>query len=241
MATVRTVMEIITDALGLVAHYAAGEPIGADDAALALRRLQDMLAEWALEGITIPHVALQNFTLVASQTIYTVGENGSPTLNTVAPELVTQAFIRVSTADYPVRIITDKQYAILDDKASEGRPERVWINYTSPNVTFYMQPVPDSADEFYFQAVKPFTEPSQLTEQLLNTLGIPRGYHAPIVNNLALELASYFGKQIDQLVVLRANQGKNLVKGLNAMRRAQPAHFELPMSPGSSSGNIYTM
>jgi len=55
-----TAKEVINDALEDVYAKVAGEPIDAEDGAMALRTLNDMMAMWSLKGVNIGFTLLSN-------------------------------------------------------------------------------------------------------------------------------------------------------------------------------------
>jgi len=229
MATARTVTQLLQSALKVLGVYAPGETPAAEDLATAKMALQDLLAEWSDGGLVVPSIVWEAITLVVDQNSYTVGENGSPDLSTVRPEQIIGAFVRDSSNyDYPVTIIGERAYRVITAKSgSSGRPDKLWYNPTAPNGTIYVYLKPSSTDSLYICSIKPFKEPSSLTESLLNTTEIPRNYHNALKWNLALELCAEFGKIPSALMLMRSGQTYNKIISLNAARRVQPAEIEI--------------
>jgi len=128
-----------------------------------------------------------------------------------------------------LEIIGMTAYAELLSKASSStRPTHLWYNASAPNGTVYVWPPPDTTDALYIRGVKPFTEPSTLTQDLLNDTEIPRNYHAPLKWNLAVEIATEYGREPTPFMVLNATKGYNRILGINAARRAQAVSLECP-------------
>jgi len=228
MAVARTVREVIESALRKSGAIAAGETPTAEDMAAGLSVLQDLLAEWVSGGLSIPVTHLQTITLVIARNSYTVGENGAPDLNTVRPEQIPEAFVKAGGYDYPIEIIGERAYQSFFNKTTPGRPEYLWYKPSSPNGTIYVYPTPDTADELWILSIKPFAEPENLTDELLDNLSIPRNYHNPLVWNLAVDLAPEFGLEASPTAVARAVQGYSMIVSLNAARRVQPVSLEIP-------------
>jgi len=234
MATARTVLQLISDALSLAGHYAPGEPIAAEDSDLALRLLQDLLAEWAGQTLTVPCLVLEAITLAAAKNSYSVGEAAGADLSTVRPEQIVGAFVRDSSNhDYSVSIIGERAYRLLEEKtARTGRPEWIWPNYTAPNMTIYTYPTPDAIEALSIQSIKTLTEPTTLVQDLLATVSIPRVYHNALKFNLAVDLAPHYDKQLSPLTVARATQTLRTIKSLNIARRVEAANIEITTSGG---------
>jgi len=230
MATVRTVQEAINRAYGKINISAVGEAIPAEDQAIAVDCFQDMIAEWAIDNLLIPFSTLENFTLVVGQVSYTIGETAGADLDTVRPERINSAFIRVDNQDYPVDIIGERAYNAISLKATAGRPDNLFYNPTAPNGTAKVYPTPNAAEVLYFTGEKPITEPTTVTADMFVTLGYPRNYHNVIIYNLAIELAPEYGKTPAESVIVKAEIGKRKLISLNAARTHEPARSELANS-----------
>ena len=236
MATVRTVRQLIDGALRLVGIYEVGETTRAEDTTRALQVLQDLLAEEA-GSLFVPIIVYQGITLVASQATYTVGENGSPDLNTQRPEQIVGAFVRDSgDVDHPVAIIGEQQYKKIPDKTASGRPEYIWYNPTVPNGIIYCYYVPDAAETLYIDSRKTLPEPTTLTENLLNTTGIARNYHNPLKWMLAMELCGEYGREPSKLIVSKNNSSKTKIIELNMARSVQPVNLEIGVKGFPATG-----
>lgn len=226
MATERTVQQAINTAFHKLGMYKIGEALPAEDNADARRCLQDMLAEWASNQLLIPFSTLESFALTAGTASYTIGETAAD-LDTVRPEQINSAFIRVDSTDYDMDIIGELAYNALALKATTGRPTHFFYNATVPDGTLKVWPTPDAANTLYFSSNKPQTEPTSLTADLMVDYGYPRAYHNIIVYNLAIELAPEYGKTPADSVVVKAEHGKRTLMGLNAARRHEAAVCEL--------------
>lgn len=230
MATARTISDVVYRALRLLHVIRADETPQTADLNTGLSVLQDMMAAWATDGVMIPMAIWEHFTLIPNQSTYTVGEDGTPTLATVRPETVLQAYLLDSAGyTHPIEIISENEYAgILDKSLTNEFPTSVFVKYTSPNLTMTFYEVPDTAYEFYFVSNKPFIEPSSLSEDVFLDIEIPRSYHKALADNLAVELAPEYGVQeLSQLVLAAAVKGKNALVSASAARRVNPARIDL--------------
>jgi len=222
--------------LGKVGAYAPGETLDAEDSAHGLLVLQDLLAEWGDGGLVVPSLVIEAVTLVADQASYTIGEDSSADLNTIRPEQIIGAYVRQSNYDYPVTIIGEDAYSSMTAKSTAARPEFLWYNPTAPLGTAYVYPAANSTDSLYITSVKPFTEPTGLTQEMLDDISVPRNYHNALVWNLAVELAQDYGFEVTVLIGIRAAETKSKIEALNAARRVQAVPLEIePMTGGRYS------
>ena len=226
MATTRTVLQLIESALRVIGAISVGDSISSETSSTSLAVLQDVLAEYAGD-VSVPIVVQEAITLVSAQNSYTVGENGSPDLSSQRPEQITGAWVRASNYDYPVKIIGERAYNAIVSKTSSGRPELLWYNPTVPNGTVYTYPTPTTAESLYISSIKSLPEPTAITENLLNTVGIPRNYHNPLKWILALELAEEFGMPITQNMYRKEQLSRGKIISLNAARRVQAAPIDM--------------
>jgi len=205
MATQRTVLDLIKQSLSIIQVRDPSESLPYEDTADALSVLQDLLAEHA-GGLSVPIVVQESLTLVSAQNSYTIGENGTPDLDTQRPEQITGAWVRSGNFDYPVQIISERGYRKISYKTSGGRPVVLWYNATIPNGTIYVYPTPVSADSLYLSSIKSLPEPTKLTENLLNDVGLARNYHSPFKWLLAVELAMNYGQSPSQFMIIKAER-----------------------------------
>ena len=133
-----TVAEIITDAMTKSGLLVAGETAETEDLATCLRALKHMLRTWAVKGVRLWLINNQTVTLTEDTATYALGVRA---LN------LTQAWIRSSGNDTPVRIVSREEYNRYPAKTTTGRPFALFVDrdITATSVTLY--PVPDAASE----------------------------------------------------------------------------------------------
>lgn len=227
MATSKTVRDLIESVLRVVGNLASEETPTAADTQIVLEAFQDYIAENAGD-LFVPITTQEAITLVNAQNSYTLGENGSPDLNTQRPEQIIGAWIRDSNnLDYPIRLIGEREYRSIASKTTAARPEMIWYNPTAPNGTIYTYPTPTTAESLYISSIKQLTEPTSLSDDILDDIGIPRNYHRPLKWILAEEVGEEFGASISKTITKNATMAKAKLISLNAARKVQPAMFEL--------------
>lgn len=222
--TARTAQTLIDAALGLNGLYPPGGTPHTNFRDEALIALQDLIAE-----LELPYATWEAITLVGTQSSYTVGENGSPDLETVRPEEITGAFVRDSSNhDHSVRVLKENQWLTISSKTGiTGRPNELWYNPTIPNGTVYVRPVPASGESLYIASDKPMTEPVALNDDILNTTGIARNTYNPLKWILAEEIAPRYGKAPTMTILKRAEDGRETITRINAIRKVEPAQLDV--------------
>ena len=239
MATVRTINRLINAVLCEILNvYHPGESIDAADAETIFHITQDRLAAWS-DNITVPISITEYFAMVVGTASYTIGEDGAPTgKDTVRPEKIIGAYVKVGSYDHPVEIITEEQYRNIRDKTSTGRPTKCYPNYTTPNITVYFYPVPDSTDNFYFVSIKPMTEPTAYTTDTFNTLGIPGYIYDALKWRVAIDAAPAFSKPISAEVKFNADDAFNRMQAKHLARTMTGGVVEMAMRRGRGSYSL---
>ena len=243
MATTRTARDLIDHALFAIGAYNPADTVAAADITTCLEVLQDLLAEWSSDGLAVPAQVTEYFALVVGTTSYTVGENGSPTLNTERPEQVISAWIRDSSSfDSPVAVIDKKAYDRIAIKSmSGGTVTDLYVDYSAPNATFYVWPAPSSTDSLYFSSIKPLSEPALTTENLLNTTLLPRNYFNALKFNLAVDLCPVFTREVPPVIAKRAVETLAAIKSLNFARNMGPVSLDVLSGDGVSAYQAFEM
>lgn len=225
--TSRTVNRLITAVLcDILGIYNRQYSIPAADAQAVKETLQDILGAWSI-GTNIPIITTENFAMVSAQSTYTVGENGTPTKNTLRPEEIVDAWVRIGDTDYPVAIYAQAQWRDIGDKSTAGRPTVCFPQYTTPNVTLELWPVPDSTDSFYFCSRKPFIDPTSLTDTFFVDLQIPPQVYQALKWQIAIDLAGGYGKPITQEMAVNARRAYADALSWHTARQVSPTKVDV--------------
>ena len=187
-----TALDIITDALQELGVVGAGDAVEPEDAALGLRRLNQVLQTWANSRLTLPALVEISVTLTTAQT-YTIGPSGG----TVAarPVRVNSAKARDSAGtEHPVGVINAAQWDEIAVKdVSGGPPLYVWYQATNTNGTANVYPKASGYTLLLDCQTLLTSFASTAT-----TFSLPDGYEAALYLTLADSLASSYGKQLTQ-------------------------------------------
>jgi hypothetical protein len=223
-----TALTLITQSLGTLNVFQAGEPISPDIAQDCLTRLNGMMGQWALDGLTIPAESREVFPLVANKGTlanpYTIGVGGN--FNTARP--VSQVAITgigllypstapLTTPPVEVRrtLYTDQAWqavATKDQPGAEFSGAHYSPTYVGGLGTFQLWPVPDNAlNSFVLYRKQPLGQFVTLSA----SYDLPLGYDDAISDNLAIRLATPYGRPLTPELRDAATTSLNLIKRAN--------------------------
>lgn len=235
-----TVLEIVKASLRKIQAYASGEEPETTDLADAITALQIMLRGWAGRKILVFASVTDTLTLVSSTSTYTWGESASYNINSAPPNQVEKAYVVDSSGrTHSVDIIAKTRYAGIANKLQTGRPVVICIDYTFPAAGITVFPVPVEADTLYLESFKPFTETSSF-DLSGSTLKFPKHYEEAIVYNLAIRLASEYGKAIPQEVADVARDSYEGIIRINAANRIDIVDLS-SIIPAGCNTNTYNI
>jgi hypothetical protein len=228
-----TAAEIITAAFSKIG---VSTPTAAHNASalISLNNLVSMLGAQSLNYSVVE----ESFSLVVADSDYTIGSGGQ--WNTVRPIRVISCYLRDGDDyDYPVQVISTKDYNRLSNKAFSARPTELrWLpEYPLGRIIFNTSP--EYAYTVYFQFGKNFTEFATASA----ALSAPNEYKECLVYNLAVSLGEDWSRTIPKTIIVKAEQYKEVLKRLIASTRKVPrAKFDFAgMGAGTDSGyNIVT-
>lgn len=198
---------IVGDAFALLNVFLPGESVPANDGALALRFLNDLLSEWSQRAEMIPVIARERFALEADKggpdDPYTIGEGGD--FDTPKPanqnSLLSANVILTATSPevrVPLGIYTDQGYDAnqLPD-LSNAQPTSLYYSptYEDDLGSIFLWPVPDTDENelelFIQQAVPQFAN-------LTTTYWVPNGLPRALKFNLADALQAPYGRELSE-------------------------------------------
>lgn len=229
--TSRTGLQVITDALKLLGVVAGHEVPTAAEQHDALARLNELIDAWGTHAQTMAVRQRAVLTLVANQQSYTVGIGGD--LDVVRPiGLMAAAWLTATTpaVEIGLPILTDQEYFAIPVKTlTSAQPTAVVYDATVPLGTLWVWPVPTGSGSvalYWDEAVQAFPD-------LVTPVVLHEGYARALRTNLAVELASEFGKAVDPVLDRAARES------LADVKRQNLALVELVLSgvPGVSGGS----
>lgn len=180
--------DIVTDAMYACGALGSADTLDADDAALALRRLNRMLDSWNNLRLSIFEEFKDTLPTVAGTQSYL----SSLLAGAARPVRVTAMYVTDGTIDYQLELLNAQQWANIPLKATRSRPAQCWVEPSMPASTFYLYPVPDKVYTLNVVQYRPL--PTTLT--LATTLALPPGYEKALSDCLAVDIAPSFGRSV---------------------------------------------
>lgn len=207
-----TVLGLLEGSMREIGALAIEETPTAAEAQFCQTKLNEMLASWSTESLTVYSVISESFPVVAGKASYTMGPTGD--LNTARPIRI----VEIKTVDnqgnvFPVGIIDYDQYSsILPPYIQSPLAQFCYSDNNFPLTTLYPWPIWNDGSYFInvwsWQAFPSFAN-------LTTTIVLPPGYDRAIKYNLALEISPSFGKPISGDLAGLASVSKSDLKRLN--------------------------
>lgn len=222
MATL--VSDIINQAFLDLNVVAPGEGITTAEQTDAFLRLNQMIASWSREQLTVPQLVHQIFTPTAGTFAYTLGTGGT-LASSSAPVRVTGATSYSGNFRSPVRIVSHEEFGatVGDDAGSTAVLVKVLAaDGDSPNINVRLWPTPaagpGSLEITYWAALAAFATVG-------DSVTLPEGFEDALHFNLAVRLYPQYGRQggIDQVLASNAQTTKAALVQLNAQILGQKA------------------
>lgn len=211
-----TANDIISGALRLISSSTPGESISGDEINNGLVVLNAMLAAWSTEELMIPFRSLDAFPLVVGQESYTIGQSGSPNINSVRPDYITDAWLTdtLSGIDYPINFYTSEQYEDVPLKSIQSIPRWLYYDTQYPNGVIYIFPTSSATTyTLNIQSNKPIMQFATINSSMI----LPGEYFKAMRYLLADELAPEYGFNIQPASKLDENirESRKMIKRKN--------------------------
>lgn len=231
------VSDLIKASLRKLTVYASGESPSSNELADGLTALQSMLRRWSTKKILVFASVREYFVLVPGTYFYTWGSGG--TWNTTRPHRLLGAYIVDSSEiSHTVAIIDETKRNSITAKTTISRPYTLFMQPAYPLAFIYLYPIPDTAEELHIISIKPFTETSSFSATS-DTISFPSEYEEALIYNLAVRLASEFGKTVPVEVAAIAEGAYNDIIKLNSGNQVESIDLLIPS--GSPLGTRYSI
>ncbi len=232
-----TLLELVTQSLLTIGAVDIGVTLNAAEAQNAVNTLNVLVDSWNADGLLIPSVTRESFTLTIGTASYNWGTGaGAGNFTTARPAKLIRAFIRDGSYDYPVDLIGGDEYEDITDKTTMGRPEKLWYDPTYPLATVFLYFAPDAAYSLHTDSEKDLIDFSSLVA----TISLPPEYLAALKWNLAQELCAPYLRQVPPLVSMRADETLRTVRRINAAQKVEAVRLDLFTVRRTPQGNILT-
>lgn len=203
-----TFLELISSAFRKIGIAGEGETLSAQMLTDAKESLNLILEEWEND----PDLALtteQTFSSVASTASYVVG-NGQ-TWDGDKPLKIMSAYTTISSVDYPLTVISEKEYMEISIKSNTGIPEYIMYAAAEETGTVYLYPTPADSGTITILSSKAFVQCTDLTADV----SLPKGYKSALIYNLAIDLSSEYEISIKPIVAAKAAETLSLIRDSN--------------------------
>lgn len=216
-------LDIITGAAKLIGVIFKSEALDADEANDGLVLLNDMLDVWSNDGLMTTANTLESFNLTGAAS-YTIGTGG--VFNTSRPLSIISAVVRLSSVDYPLKIIPLDQYQKEIPIKSITSPIPEYLTYDNgyPLGVITMYAVATAGSTLRLLSDKPISNLSALA----TTVDFPPGWKEALKNNLAIRLAPQYGVPVPDDVRQQAKSAMGAVKRSVAINTPMPPMPSLP-------------
>ena len=220
-----TALDLITDALIEIGAHDLGQAVPADEAALCLRKLNQMLERWATSPSMYPVLPEVSVPLNGAAS-YTIGPTGD--VVATRPIRIDRATCVDTTGfEYPVNALSRPEWDAISNKDVTGGPvSDVWYDATQTNGRLYVYPKAGNEDTVKLDVTSSIFSFSGLS----TTSTLPVGYHPAIVANLAVELGPSFQRPISQQLEKRAAGSVRALKRSNT----EPLLVDIGLTTGES-------
>ena len=210
-----TVGKVVGAALRLLKVNQAGEEPEANEAEDGRIALNDMIEQWNLQPLMQPAKS-QISQLLTSSATYTFGAGGD---NSTRPIAIFKAFVRDPTnlTDYPVRIISNEEYADIPFKTVSGSyPYNLYYRNSYPLGVATLYPTPTAGYTLYLECQAALSTYSAVS----SSVDVPPGYLKAIKYNLAIAISPEY-KEPSQIVIMEAANAIAWIKRMNSKDKPQ--------------------
>src|SRR6187455_619863 len=150
-----TASELIHSSMRLIGAIAAGETLETAELNDSLVTLNQMLASWSTERLTVYEIRRDQFSLTGAQS-YTMGPAGA----FIAPRPTEIVAARASSGNYGrgMRIIDVNRWTqILERGGAVNLPMKAFVDYAHPLATVHLWPVPAAGTVIELYVLQEFT------------------------------------------------------------------------------------
>jgi len=228
-----TAGDLIRNALGKLLVLGTQDTLSSGDMETGLDTLNALLDSWWLESLAVFTIQQQSFPTTPGVQTYTIGPG--QTWNTTRPTRILGAVASFQGVDYPVNAIDRAQYDRIPYKQTSGIPMVLFYDREYPTGTVSLYPGPSPAGITIrlntYQQLQSFAN-------IADNIDLPPGYARTIINNLAVELAPYYGRTVSNEILLAARESKAAVKRNN--RQDVVAQYDGTLLYSSNAYNVYS-
>lgn len=221
--------DLINDALALVGFSAFGEAPEPEAAALGMRCLNSLLAEWSTKAHMNPRQFVGTFVSTGTPSI-SLGTGGNISTN---PVDIAQVTVESGPTVWRVRPQTLAEYQRTYNKTTPGVPRFCAWDRQAPLSQLYLFPVPPAG--YTIKVVGRDAIPSITAPQ--STLSLPDYYAEAVTFVLAKRMLPFMPSTNDPAVIAKIEEGAaSAVNGIKALnRKMRDQRLVSDLAPGRDS------
>jgi hypothetical protein len=214
-----TAATIIADALIEIGAQGAADTTPAEDQALCLRKLNQIMQRWSNSRLAVPVLTEISVPMTGAQS-YTIGPSGVVVAARPIKAMSATA-IDGSGLEYPVTLYARRDWdTIVEKSASGGPPDIAWYQPSSPNGVLYVYPLSTA----YTVKLDCLTLLASFPNASANVT-LPEGYETAITLTLADDIATAFDKQSSPDTRRRCAAAMAAIKATNT----EPLYLDVGM------------
>lgn len=208
-----TIADLVTDALTELGVARAGDAVGGDSMALALRLLNRLLDLWNANDRALYAQTFADYTLTAALSPHTIGPGGTFDVTT-RPESVKAAAVNIGgspAALVPIAVRTAEWYQQRGvPTLTTSMPTDVYYDRAWPVGNLYFYGIPDTA-----YGVRLWTNSLLVAVTEVQDFAFPPGYQEALTLTLAERCGPSFGQKVSADTKKAAKDARALIFGLN--------------------------
>jgi len=198
-----TAQELIDGALRAIGVIASGESPNPEESADSLVTLNDLLASWSALGLPI-------YEIIRDATPLTGVE--SYVLTTRPVRIKSGSVVAANGVAQPVEIVSAERWAGITDRTRTGvYADVLFCDFGLAVCTVRLSPKPSTGtlELWVYRALAS-------VGALSTSFSLPPGYLRALRLNLAVELASEFGRPVSESLTATAQEAKSAITNLNS-------------------------
>ena len=199
----------------------AEEP-GATELDNVFTEFKRMIKTWGIVGDLVYESTVDQHTLDGSAS-YTIGD--SQTIDTVRPSIILpSSYVTYDTYDYPLTLISERDYFEIVDKDVEGGLYPIYLYYKAEYSAGTLYVYPAGTGTLNLHSLKPLAEPATVDANVV----YPDEYQDAIVWNLACRISPEFKGEPTPFLVETASRTISILE----------AHVKRLYKPGLNNTHI---
>jgi hypothetical protein len=226
-----TGLELIRRSMRLIGALGVGEAPTAEETSDCLTALNQLLASWSLDALTVYTKVKEVYTYTPGLPYFTWGELGD--FDSERPDKIFRVYINYPNgSSFELTKIETEFYDAIADKTTMGTPDKFFYSPDYPLGKVYFYPNPDQAYQFEFSTFKKLTKLDNASDELM----VPPGWERALSYNLAIEIAPEFGLQLSEVIIKSATDSLMAVKRMNI--RPILSQTEIPQAAAITKGSF---